>query len=163
PWRARPGAEQSDYRLLPTFEKLLETLVPSRRMATMATTAMRATRRPYSSSEAPASSFRSNFASSQVLRMNRSMVTSRGRGAVWCAGSIDLGQRSLDGPGAPIQGTRSGGSARVDVGRVRVARAQTVPEEPEAEDGHQGDERQDEAVLHDGSAGLGTTGDGGED
>src|SRR6185295_16845370 len=95
--RSRPGGRTQTgpvrQMLLPTFEKLLETLVPSRRMATIATTAMRATRRPYSTSEAPASSLRSNFASSQVFRMNRSIVVVPSVWAVWCGTELIVTQR----------------------------------------------------------------------
>src|SRR5581483_2456005 len=63
-------------RLLLTSENLLDTLPPRALTATMATTAIRARRRPYSTMLAPRSS-PENLASSQVLRMKRSIIDSR--------------------------------------------------------------------------------------
>src|SRR5690349_16946727 len=76
-WEDGPADGGVAQMALPMLEKLVETRRPNVRMATMATTAMRATRRPYSTREAPVSSVRSNLASSQVFRMNRSMGRSR--------------------------------------------------------------------------------------
>src|SRR5690606_27784129 len=81
----------------PTSEKFSLTLSPRKRTAMMATTAIRATRRPYSTMEAPFSS-RTSFASSQLFRMYRFIGVSdcsRSAGVVTSGDVRDIG------PGRP--------------------------------------------------------------